>query len=344
MHLPIGEADAEVSGRPKIFFRDWLANPEADDAYWRDRDHSGRVREVEAPAHLFSGWYDFFLRELLDDYEALIAAGKTPHLRVGPYPHGSLGMTAEVSRKTSAWFEAHLKGEPDKAPTKPVRLYVMGADEWREFDAWPPPAEETRFHLHPGGLLFAEAPPFGSPPNRYRYDPADPTPAVGGPLFGMSGKRGAVDNRKLESRPDVLVYTTPPLDRDTEIVGPVRLELYAASSVQHADFFGRLCDVHPDGKSINVCDGLFRMEPGEGEQHQDGSSRLEIDMWATAYRFRRGHGIRLQVAGGAHPRWNCNLGTGEPIATAKTMLAADQTVYHDREHPSAVILPVSVLT
>jgi hypothetical protein len=220
----------------------------------------------------------------------------------------------------------------------------MGLEEWREFDAWPPPAEETRFHLHPDGLLSPEAPPVGSPPDRYRYDPADPTPAVGGPLFGMSGKRGAVDNRDLESRPDVLVYTTPPLERDVEIVGPVHLELYAGSSLQHADFFGRLCDVHTDGKSINVCDGLFRLEPGEGEQQPDGSSQLEINMWATAYRFRRGHSIRLQVSSGAHPRWNRNLGTGEPVATATTMMAAEQTIYHDREQPSAVILPVNVST
>ena len=223
----------------------------------------------------------------------------------------------------------------------PVRL---GADEWREFDAWPPPAEETRYHLHSDGGLSSEAAPAGSSPDRYRYDPADPTPAVGGPLFGLSGKRGAVDNRELESRSDVLVYTTAPLQRDVEIIGPVRLELYARSSLEHADFFGRLCDVHPDGKSINVCDGLFRLEPGRGEQQPDGSSRIEIDMWATAYRFRRGHSIRLQVSSGAHPHWNRNLGTGEPTATATTMVAAEQTIYHDREHPSAVILPVNAST
>jgi uncharacterized protein len=344
MHLPVGEADAEVSGSAKTFFRDWLAHPEASDTYWQDRDYSRRVHEVEAPVHLFSGWYDFFLRELLDDYEALINAGKTPHLRVGPYPHGSLGMMAEVLRETFAWFDQHLKGEPDKAQPKPVRLYVMGADEWHEFDAWPPPAEETRFHLHPNGRLSTEAPPVDSPPDHYRYDPADPTPAVGGPLFGLSGKRGAVDNSGLESRSDVLVYTTPPLEREIEIVGLARLELYAQSSLQHADFFGRLCDVLPSGESINVCDGLFRLEQGEWEQQSDGSSRIEIDMWATAYRFRRGHSIRLQVSSGAHPRWNRNLGTGEPVATAMTMLVAEQTVYHDREHPSTVILPVSIST
>ena len=209
MHLPVGEADAEVSGHLKTSYRDWLAHPEASHAYWRDRDHSRRVHEVEAPVRLFSGWYDFFLRELLDDYQALIKAGKTPHLRVGPYPHGSLGLMAEVLRETFAWFDQYLKGETGMAQTKPVRLYVMGADEWREFDAWPPPAEETCYHLHPDGHLSTEAPPVGSLPDHYRYDPADPTPAVGGPVFGLSGKRGAVDNRRLESRSDVLVYTTP---------------------------------------------------------------------------------------------------------------------------------------
>jgi uncharacterized protein len=243
MHLPVGKVDAEVSGRPKTSYRDWLAHPRVSDAYWRDRDYSRRVHEVEAPARLFSGWYDFFLRELLDDYEALAAAGKTPHLTVGPYPHGSLGMMGEILRETFAWFDQHLKGETGRTLTKPVRL-----------------------------------------------------------------------------------------------------ELYAESSLEHADFFGRLCDVRPDGKSINVCDGLFRLEPSQGKPQPDGSSRIEIDMWATAYRFQRDHSIRLQVSSGAHPRWNRNLGTGEPTATATTMLAAAQTIYHDREHPSRVILPVNAST
>ncbi len=344
MRLPVGEADVHVSGRPNALYRDLLAHPQARDAYWRDRDQSHRVRKVEAPAHLFGGWYDIFLRELLDDYAALVAAGKTPYLTVGPYPHGSFGGLKEGLRETFAWFDLHLKGEAHKARTKPVRLYVMGADEWRELDAWPPPAEETRFHLHPDGQLSPESPPADAPPDRYRYDPADPTPAVGGALFGFSGKRGTVDNRELEARPDVLVYTTPPLREDVEVIGPVRLELYAGSNLAHTDFFGRLCDVRPDGESINVCDGLFRLEPDKGEQQPDGSSRVEIDMWATAYRFRRGHRLRLQVSSGAHPRWNRNLGTEEPATTATTMLAAEQTVYHDREHPSAVVLPVTVPT
>jgi putative CocE/NonD family hydrolase len=130
------------------------------------------------------------------------------------------------------------------------------------------------------------------------------------------------------------------LAQDLEVVGPVRLELYVRSSLAHTDFFGRVCDVAPDGTSTNVCDGLFRVAPGRGEVQADGCLRLEIDLWATAYRFRRGHRLRLQVSSGAHPRWSRNLGTGEPLATGVRMAVAEQTVYHDRLRPSALVLPV----
>jgi hypothetical protein len=152
---------------------------------------------------------------------------------------------------------------------------------------------------------------------------------------------GAVDNRPLEARPDVLCYTTPPLERALEVIGPVRLELYVRSSLAHTDFFGRLCDVSPDGRSTNICDGLFRVEPGRGEAQPDGSLRLEIGLWATAHRFLPGHCLRLQVSGGAHPRWSRNLGSGEPPATGVRLTIADQTVYHDAAHPSALVLPVT---
>ncbi|MFC1976468.1 CocE/NonD family hydrolase, partial [Chloroflexota bacterium] len=117
-----------------------------------------------------------------------------------------------------------------------------------------------------------------------------------------------------------------------------RLELYVRSSLAHTDFFGRLCDVYPHGRSINICDGLFRVAPGKGEPQPDGSLRIEIDLWSTAYRFRRGHRLRLQVSSGAHPRWNRNLGTGEPPGTGTKLAIAEQIIYHDRRHPSALVL------
>ena len=151
---------------------------------------------------------------------------------------------------------------------------------------------------------------------------------------------GQQDNDKLEARPDVLIFTSAPLAQDTDVIGPVSAELYIKSSLEHTDFFVRLCDVYPDDKSMNVCDGLQRLFPGKPVPQADGISKVTVHLWATAHRFKRGHRIRVQVSSGAFPRWNRNLGTGESAATATTMKTADQQVYHDPEHPAAVILPV----
>ena len=349
MHLPIAEADVTTIGRPVSFYREWLAHPEPNDAYWRSIDHHVNLPQVTAAAHLVAGWYDLCLRGALADYAALRAAGRAPYLTIGPWAHTDLRNIVAALREGIAWFDAHLKGDRRGLRKKPVRIYVMGADRgaWREMDDWPPPARETRYFLRPEGRLETSTSEV-SEPDHFRYDPADPTPSVGGPL--LMPPSGPMDNCALEARSDVLTYTTPALKRDVEVIGPVRLELFVQSSLAHTDFFGRLCDVHPDGRSINICDGLFRIEPEAGNlakvprfapsQRLDGVLRIEIDMWATAHRFRRGHRLRLQVSSGAHPRWSRNLGTGEPIATGTKMLVADQTVYHDADHPSALVLPI----
>ena len=338
-HLPIGEADRIVLGRSVPYYRRWLENARADAPFWKSVDHGAQMTRVHAAAHFVSGWYDILLYQLLKDYEALRAAGHAPYLTVGPWRHLDIAAAAEALRAGVDWFDAELRGK-DRLRTKPVRLYLMGADReaWREFASFPPPARETRWYLHDAARLAAELPAADSPPDYYRYDPADPTPAVGGPLYHQEG--GARDNRALEARADVLTYTTAPLQCDVDVVGWVKAELYARSSLAHTDFFARLCDVYPDGCSLNVCDGLFRIEPGNVARPHDDSARVVIDMWATAQRFRRGHRIRLQVSSGAHPRWNRNLGVGEPIATATRMIAADQTIYHDAAHPASLVLPM----
>jgi putative CocE/NonD family hydrolase len=339
-HIPLREADAVAAGEPISFYRDVLAHNRADDLFWAARDHSDAVAQVTAPVHLVGGWYDYYLRGLLRDYATLKAAGRHPYLTIGPWFHAHSGGLIAGLREGVTWFDAQLKGNHRGLRQKPARIYLMGADEWRELDDFPPPACEIRYYLHAGARL-ASVPPAGeSPPDRYRYDPADPTPALGGALLAFRGA-GPQDNRSLEARLDVLCYTTAPLDFDLDVIGPVRLELFARSSLLHADFFGRLCDVSPDGRSTNVCDGLFRMEPGPGEAQPEATHRLEVDMWATAYRFRWGHRLRLQVSSGAHPRWSRNLGTGEAIATGVRMRVADQTIYHDAAHPSALVLPVA---
>ncbi len=339
-HLPLIEADVAAIGEVAPLYRDLLTHPDPDHPYWKARDHTASLSQVRAPVYLLGGWYDFYLRGVLDSYATLKAAGQNPYLTIGPWAHADPGTGTAGLKEGLAWFEAHLKGDRGLLRDKPVRIHVMGAGEWRELDDWPPPARETRYFLQPEAKLLPKDPPSTAPPDRYRYDPADPTPAVGGARFDRTDA-GPKDNRDLEARPDVLCYTTPPLERDVEVIGPVRLELFAQSSLAHTDFFGRLCDVDPEGRSINVCDGLFRIEPGKGEQQPEGALRIEVDMWATAYRFRRGHRLRLQVSSGAHPRWSRNLGTGEPLATGTRMEAAEQAIYHDATHPSALVLPIT---
>jgi putative CocE/NonD family hydrolase len=224
-----------------------------------------------------------------------------------------------------------------------VQVFVMGVGGWREMDDWPPPSRPLAYYLRPNAASSRQALPAKPdetlPPSEYVYDPHNPTPSLGGAL--MSVHAGRRDNRALESRSDVLTFTTPPLERPLEIIGPVRLVLYVRSSQSFTDFFGRLCDVQPDGRSINICDGLLRIAPGVGQLQPDGCLRSEIDLWSTAYRFAGGHRLRLQVSSGAHPRWSRNPGSGEPLATAVRLIPAQQAVYHDRLHPSALVLPAT---
>ena len=156
----------------------------------------------------------------------------------------------------------------------------------------------------------------------------------------MSRNAGAHDNRSLEARDDVVTYTTPPLESDLVIIGSARVVLLIRSSLSHTDFFVRLCDVRLDGSSLNVCDGFVRLSPGSGHPQPDGSLRITIDLWPTAYCWRRGRCLRLQISSGAHPRWTRNTGSGEPLAKATRLFPAEQTIYHDLEHSSVLTLPV----
>lgn len=335
--LPVTESDAVALGKPIEFYQKWLEHIRPDDAMWQAVHQSTHPERVTAPVHFIGGWYDFFLRALLDDYAALKAAGRQPYLTIGPWHHFSEIVSLHDLREGIPWFDKYLKGDARHVRPRPVRIFVLGAHEWRDLDDWPPPAQPARLYLHTRQQLTTTAPAADEGADNYLYHPADPTPAVGGTQF--SPFAGARDNRKLEARPDVLVFTTLPLHQPLEVIGPVRLELYVKSNLEHTDFFGRVCDVYPDGRSINVCDGLFRIEPGRSARQPDGSQCIEIDLWATAYHFKAGHRLRLQVSSGAHPRWNRNLGTGDD-ASGRAMQTAIQTIYHDAEHPSALVLPV----
>ncbi|MBI3740797.1 MAG: CocE/NonD family hydrolase [Chloroflexi bacterium] len=339
MHLPLREAEAVVIGKPVPYFRAWLDKPLLDDAAWKSNGHGIDAKKIRAATHFISGWYDILLHELTRDYAALRAQGKNPYLTIGAWIHASPACTLETLRESLFWFDAQLRGDGSRLRAQPVRIFVMGANEWREYKEWPPSFRATKFYLRDARALATAEPPRASAPDQYTYDPAQPTPALGGPLFFTDP--GPVDNRPLEARADVLTYTTSPLEKNLEAIGPVRAELFVRSSRAHTDFFARVCDVYPNGKSINVCDNYIRVQPGVGEPQADGSLRIEIDLLPTAYRFARGHSIRLQISSGAHPRFDRNLGTGEPIGTGTRMLIAEQTIYHDAAHPSAVMLPIT---
>lgn len=335
-HLPLEECDELLLGEEVEYFRRRF-EAQLPPAY-EESNLSNRLDRVSSPVHLLGGWYDFMLHDLLADYDTLRCAGRCPYLTIGPWQHTDNSVARNGLREGLDWFAATLKGQEDRLRAAPVRLHVMGADEWRNYECWPPPATDRSWYLQSQGAL-GPRPSSASAPDQYSYDPANPTPAVGGALF-YSGA-GPVDNRELEARPDVLTYTGPLLDESLDVVGPVRAVLYVRSSLAHTDFFARLCDVTPDGRSLNICDGLYRVRPGRGARQPDGSLRIEVDMWATAYRFRPGHAVRLQLSSGAHPRFARNLGAGEPPGRATKMRVAEQTIYHDEAHPSALVLPVS---
>jgi uncharacterized protein len=328
--IPLDQADVAAIGHRSPYLQDILAH-DAESPRWAGIDHRPRLADVTVPVSSVGGWYDIFLPGQLRDHQILQQAGREARLTVGPWTHLSTDVLGTAIHEALDFGLAHSRDEP-LAQRAPVRLYVMGEEAWRDFDSWPPPGYPVqRFHLRSGNTLSPE-PPGRSTPDRYRYDPADPTPAVGG--VRMSGSAGRVKNAALEARSDVLTYTTAALDRDVDVIGDVSAEIFVRSSRPYADVFVRLCDVDPAGHSYNVCDGLVSLTGA------DQVCAANVKLWPTAYRFKRGHRIRVQVSSGAFPRYARNPGTGEPHATATTLQAADQYIYHDPGHPSAILLPV----
>jgi hypothetical protein len=313
------------------------------------------ARSLHAPALMVSGWYDWGLNDLFATWDLLGRAAPESlrsrcRLLIAPSSHGTAGYhegreghpeldlpyrTADIRGVLARWYTAVREDALDSWPT--VIYYLMGANEWRVADSWPVrDAEPARFYPGPGGTLTTAEPESPAEPDSYVYDPDDPTPTKGGSIVSYVYPAGSVDVSDLQQRPDVLSYTTEPLERDLDVVGPLRMILYASSSAVDTDFVARLTDVFPDGRAIQLQAGALRTryrdpdgEPGFLEPGR--VYRLEIDMWATANRFKAGHRLRVDISSADFPRFdrNTNRGgePGEPVP-------ARQTIYHDPEHPS----------
>ncbi len=334
-YLPIMQADAAMREGKISYYRRWIGSMRNDPVISKQlqiTDHE----KVSAPVHLVGGWYDFFLRGMLEDYKALVDKGHVPYLTIGPWRHVSnLFLMPTMLKPGIEWFDTYLKGQAGRLRTKPVRIYVMGVNEWREYEAFPPPTQLQTYYLQAGNHLGTQL--VNGTPSHYCYDPNHPTPSLGGAQFSLWA--GARDNHQLERRSDVLTFTSERFHNPLEIIGNVRCELYFRSSSEFTDFFVRLCDVYPDERSINITDGFIRIEPGKCEPQPDGSFHAQIELWATACRFLTGHRLRLLVSSSAHPRWARHTNTANPL-TDTLIKVAEQTIYHDQQHPSALILPL----
>jgi uncharacterized protein len=327
--LPVADADIALTGQRVPWFQEWIRHG-PDDLYWQATDHRDNVGRMPPVVYLQGGWYDFFLPGMLADYAALQTAGRAVRLLIGRWGHGRGLYTRVGMRDALAALDAVLA---DGTPSSGVRVFVTGSRRWTDLPGWPPPARDTAWYLHPAGRLSTH-PASAGPPSWFRYDPADPTPSIRGTVVGLSA--GPADNRSLEARPDVLTFTSDPQDADLEVIGPVRVLLYVQAAVPHVDLHARLCDVTSRGRSINITDGIVRLTDAAA----DTPHPVEFDLWPVAHTFLRGHRIRLQVCGGAHPRYGRNHGTPEPYATSTRLQASDRRVFHDAQHPSAVWLPV----
>ena len=311
------------------WFQEWTRHA-ADDPYWQATDHRDNVARMPPVVYLQGGWYDFFLRGMLADYAALQTAGRTVRLLIGPWGHGR-GLSTRTGLR-----DAFARWMPDSVTAH----HALGCGcSLLVPAAGPIFPDGPRLPATPHGICIRMAgsapaqPPAGAP-SKFRYDPADPTPSVAGTAVGLSA--GPADNRRLEARPDVLSFTSDPQAADLEVIGPVRVRLHVQASLAHIDLHARLCDVTQRGRSINVSDGIVRLT----DATPDTAPPVEFPLWPIAHTFRRGHRIRLQVSGGAHPRYGRNHGTAEPFATSTRLQASDRTVLHDAQHPSAVWLPV----
>jgi len=377
-HLPLADMP-HLEGVAPYYF-DWLAHASYD-GYWKAIAPHEHHEQIGVPALNMGGWHDLFLGGTLANYQGMrqrggsTAARNGQRLIVGPWAHGNSGAfyaehayglmsgfeSSDMAGAQIRWFDYWLKGiNNGVAHEKPVKIFVMGLDTWREEDDWPLPDTQYRnYYLHSAGRAntrhgngqLSTVAPGDEPEDVYLYDPRNPVPTVGGATFlpgvHITANAGPRDQRTVELREDVLCYTTVTLERAVEVTGPVTLVLYVAASAIDTDFTAKLVDIYPDGRAELLTDGILRaryrnslaapepLEPGKRYE-------LRIDLVATANVFKAGHRIQLDISSSNFPRFDRNSNTGGTIATesAAAFVQSVNRVFHDSAHPSHLILPI----
>lgn len=366
-YLPLSAWDEQL-GMKVQFMRDWVAHTQFDN-YWARAGIAGKADQINVPNITLSGWYDVFINQAFKYVKAVRqtsqsdAARKHCHLIVGPWAHGPNWMAGErdfgknagidVEELRDRWLAHWLKGEGSVDDLPPYRIFIMGRNEWRDEYEWPlAQTRYTPYYFHSEGNAntlsgdgrLSTIKPQDEPADKYVYDPENPVPTRGGCiLFGE--EFGAQDQAETEKRNDVLVFTSKQLGEALEVTGPVKTILYAASDARDTDWTAKLVDVCPDGEAFNLCDGIIRaryrdsstkpalIEPG-------GIYRYEIDLWVTSNVFLPGHRIRVEISSSNFPRLDRNPNTGRKFGADAQLRKATQTIYHDSDHPSRILLPV----
>jgi putative CocE/NonD family hydrolase len=327
--LPLGTAARTLLGSGAPWFESWLENTDHSDPFWDGMRFPAALDRVQVPVLLVGGWQDVFLKQTLQQYAHLHGRGVDVGLTIGPWTHTQLLTKAlpASSRETLDWLDTHLGDAPAQRRSG-VRVFVAGQG-WRDLPEWPPATTEHALYLRPGGHLGESAPAADTRPATFRYDPADPTPTVGGPLLSPNG--GYQDDSSLALRDDVLDFTSATLTHDLYVYGNPVVELAHTSDNPYVDLFVRVSEVDAaKGRSRNVSEGYRRLGPEES-----GTVSMELD--AIAHRFRAGSRIRLLLAGSWFPRYARNLGTPDPLPTGRQTKPATHTVYLGQ---SRLLLPV----
>lgn len=369
-HVPLRTADRAATGRTIDFFQKALDHP-AYDSYWRSISTREQIDRVRIPVFIAGGWYDNFVESDLEAFRLLREKGRVARVLIGPWPHNfsyqfkgvDYGPAARTGlRKLQfQWFDYWLKRadavrEPGPVADPPARIFVMGANRWRDEQEWPlRRAEQTPFYLTGGGKAntsggdgrLAAHVQRHAAFDEFIYDPRDPAPTAGGAVCCNPRLLpwGPMDQRAVEKRRDVLVYTSAPLQEPVEVTGPVRAVLYVSTSAPDTDFTAKLVDVFPDGRARNLTDGILRLRYRDSIERPVAATpgdvyEIAIDAGVTSNEFGKGHRIRLEVSSSNFPRFDRNPNTGRRVADERELRRATQRVYHDRLHPSHVLLPI----